>query len=58
MKHDILDKKSFDILIGKEIVKAFWFCDTDYDKITFWHKEIVAENLLPIFESIVDQVEC
>lgn len=58
MKHDILDKKSFDILIGKEIVKAFWFCATDYDKITFWHKEIVAENLLPIFESIVDQVEC
>lgn len=52
MRTDILNKAELEELLGREIVKAFWMCDTDFDRISIWHKEFSGESLLPMFNRV------
>lgn len=53
MKMDFICKEELNNLLGDDSITAFWFCSTDFDYLTMWHKKIPGEKLIHIVKDIL-----
>jgi hypothetical protein len=46
LRMDFLDKIALEKALGDDQVRCWWFCDTDFEGLTIWHKDFEAAELL------------
>jgi hypothetical protein len=46
LRMDFLDKNALEKALRDNQVRCWWFCDTDFEGMTIWHKDLEAVELL------------
>ncbi len=45
LRLDVLNKDALEGALGNEDLRCWWFCDTDFEGMTLWHKDLSGEEL-------------
>jgi len=45
LRMDFLDKGVLEKALGRKDLRCWWFCDTDFEGMTIWHKDISGPDL-------------
>lgn len=53
LRMDFLDKEVLEKALGSNDLRCWWFCDTDFEGMTIWHKDVSGPDLLDQLCSIV-----
>lgn len=58
LQKDLIDKAVLEETLRNEDIRCWWFCNTDFDGMTVWHKDYTGEDLLNLLkDEIREQVE-
>ncbi|MGE5293333.1 MAG: hypothetical protein ACM3VT_00750 [Solirubrobacterales bacterium] len=55
LKMDPLDKDVLERALGRKDLRCWWFCDTDFEGMTIWHKDVSGCDLLEQLRPIVQE---
>jgi len=45
LRLDVLNKDALEKALGDEYLRCWWFCDTDFEGMTLWHKDLSERQL-------------
>jgi hypothetical protein len=53
LRMDPLDKDVLERALGREELRCWWFCDTDFEGMTIWHKDLSGLDLLEQLRNVL-----
>jgi len=55
LRNDLFDKTTLDRSLEDEDLRCWWFCDSDFEGMTIWHKDFSGDELSSRLQEVIDK---